>query len=109
METHSVLLHFFDIIHFCVVARHFYSRDDGELASQPVHMLIPWFYACSRSNTGHNPQCVSLWAQSSGMTELERNKAWHTACRKQQQSRGLVNIDAFALTLLSPFLHAISD
>lgn len=45
MDRHSVLMHFFDIIHFCAVARYFYSCDDSELASQPVHMLIPWFSA----------------------------------------------------------------
>lgn len=56
-------MHLFDI-RFCAVARYFYSQDNGELVSQPVHMLIPWFSACSRSNTGHNPECVSLPGQS---------------------------------------------
>lgn len=49
---------------FCAVARYFYSQDNGDLVSQPVHMLIPWFSACSRSNAGHNPKCVSLPGQS---------------------------------------------
>lgn len=51
----------------------FRSQGDGELASQPVHMLIPWFSAHSRSNAEHNPLYVLLSAQSSGMTELQGN------------------------------------
>lgn len=84
MDRHAVLMHFFDITHFCAVARCSYSQDDGELASQPVHMLMPWFSARSRSNVGHNPVCVSLSAQSSGMTELEGNMAEHSARRAEQ-------------------------
>lgn len=56
------------------------GMNDGELASQPAHMLIPWFPARPRSNAGHNPLCVLLSAQSSGMTELERNMAERSAC-----------------------------
>lgn len=62
----------------------FRTQGDGELASQPAHMLIPWFSAHSRSNAGHNPLCVLLSAQSSGMTELQGNMTQHSACRAEQ-------------------------
>lgn len=58
-----MLMHVFDNIYFA-----FRSQGDGELASQAAHMLIPRFSAHSRSNAGHNPVCVLLSAQSSGMT-----------------------------------------
>lgn len=67
-------------------------------------MLIPCFFCLSAIEQGHNPLCVLLSAQSSGMAELEGNIVEQSAWGKTVELYLYMS-----LALVCAFLYAISS